>query len=126
MGVNQLLTLFIQPHQRQTQQGRVRRVKLQPLAARQQLQLASLIGAPAPVQHGQRQLQCALHHLHRLRGARRPMEAAAQNRVCVQSRLPRLRQTRRVQPGGFHAELVDIRARQRLVHTVEQQPALHR
>ena len=54
------------------------------------------------------------------------MEAAAQNRVCVQSRLPRLRQTRRVQPGGFHAELVDIRARQRLVHTVEQQPALHR
>lgn len=48
MGVDQLLALLIETHQGQTQQRWLRRIKLQALAARQQLQLGGLIGTPAP------------------------------------------------------------------------------
>ena len=57
VGVDQLLTLLVEAHQRQTQQRRLRRVKLQALAAGQQFQFRGLIGTPAPVEHGQWQLQ---------------------------------------------------------------------
>ena len=125
MGVNQLLTLLVEAHQRQTQQRRLGRIELQAFAAGQQLQLRVLIVTAAPVEHGERQLQCALHHLHRFCGALRPVEPAAQNRVRIQCRLPRLPQSRRVQPFGFDAELVDVSPGLRFVEAVKQQPALH-
>ena len=126
MGVDQLLALLIETHQGQAQQRWLRRIKLQALAARQQLQLGGLIGTPAPVEHGQRQLQRPLHHLHRLGGALGPMETTAQNRVCIQRRLPGLRQACGVQPARRDAELVDISAGLGLVQAVKQQTALHR
>ena len=77
VGVDQLLTLLIQAHQCQAQQRRLGRVELQAFAARQQLQLCRVLGTATPVEHGQRQRQCALHQLHRRRSAFGPMEAAA-------------------------------------------------
>ena len=126
MGVDQLLALLIETHQGQAQQRWLRRIKLQALAARQQLQLGGLIDAAAPVELGQRQFQRPLHHLYRLGSALGPMETTAQNRVCIQRRLPGLRQAGGVQPARRDAELVDVGSGLGLVQAVEQQTALHR
>ena len=126
VGVNKLLTLIVEAHQRQTQQRRPSRIELQAFAACQQRQLCCLIVTPTPIQHCEWQLHCVLHDLHRRQRAVRPVEATAQNRVRVQGGLPCLSQSLGVQTCDLHAHLIDVSPGLRLIQAVKQQTVLHR
>ncbi|MNL09455.1 hypothetical protein D3C87_1302150 [compost metagenome] len=126
VGVDQLLTLVVQTHQRQAHQRCLGRIKLQAFAVDQLRQRVGLIVLTAPVEAGQRQLQVTMHQLHRCFETLREVEAAAQDRLAVEHRLPRSPQTFGIEPAGLDAELVHVGTGRRLVEAVEQQTGLHR
>ncbi|MNV15631.1 hypothetical protein D3C71_1063620 [compost metagenome] len=108
VGVDQLLTLVVQAHQRQAHQWRFGRVQLQAFAVDQLRQRFGLIVVTTPVKTGQWQLQMTMHQLHRRFETLREVETAAQDRMAVEHRLPRAAQTFGIETASLDAELVHI------------------
>ncbi|MNQ88136.1 hypothetical protein D3C85_1033900 [compost metagenome] len=127
VGVDQVVVMLGGAHQHQAQQGRLVQVQaLGTFFVGQGLQGRVQRVTSAPVEHRERHLDLAIHHLDRVFEIALPEETAAQDVMGIDHRLPGLTESLRIETVDVQAHLVDVIAIALFQQRVEQHALLHR